>query len=115
MTFAIPKELKSLNSLVTNTVLPVELNDTDVDRMITRILEMAVKRGRVASSRVNTLDYPLYLEKLQGSAHLDGFEGERGLHVLDGWVRSSILKEERAGLRRNVVQMGYLRPLTIAG
>lgn len=114
MTFAIPKELKQLNSLVTNTVLPVELNDTDVDRMITRILEMAVKRGRVASSRVNTKDYELYLARLQSSEHLTGFEGARGLEVLDGWVRTSILKEERKGLRRDELQMGYLRPLTIA-
>jgi hypothetical protein len=114
MTFAIPKELKTLNSLVTNTVLPVELNDTDVDRMITRILELAVKRGRGASSRVDTRAYAMYLDRLQASPHLSGFDGERGLEILDGWVRSSILKEERAGLRRDVVQMGYLRPLTIA-
>ena len=95
---------------MTNTVLPVRLDDTDVDRMITRILEIAVKRGRVASSRVDTSDYPTYLAKLQASPRLQGFEGERGLEVLDGWVRASILKEERAGLRRDAIQMGYLRP-----
>lgn len=114
MTFQIPKDLKSLNSLVTNSVLPVELNDTDVDRMLTRILEMAVKRGRTASSKVNANDYQGYLDLLQNNPHLDGFDSDRGRDVLDGWVRSSILKEERASLRRDRVQMGYLRPLTVA-
>lgn len=114
MTFAIPKQLAPLNSLVTPTVLDVELNDTDVDRMITKILEMAVKRGRSAGSRVDTRDYLGYLDKLQRNPHLQGFEGERGRDVLDGWLRSSVLRQERAGLRRDTVQMGYLRPLTIA-
>lgn len=114
MTFAIPKQLTAFNSLMTPTVINVELNDTDVDRMLTRILEMAVKRGRAASSRTDTRDYVSYLQRLQSSKHLEGFDGERGRDVLDGWLRSSVLKEERAGLRRDSVQMGYLRPLTIA-
>ncbi len=54
MTFTIPKTLKDLNSLQTDAVLPVELNDLDVDRMLTRILEMAVKRGRTAGSKTDT-------------------------------------------------------------
>lgn len=114
MTFAIPKHLAEFNSLATPTVIDVELNDTDVDRMLTRILEMAVKRGRSASSKTDTRDYVTYLDRLQASPHLEGFDGERGRDVLDGWVRSSVLREERAGLRRDEVQMGYLRPLTIA-
>jgi hypothetical protein len=114
MTFAIPKQLKQLNSLMTPTVLDVDMNDTDIDRMITKILEMAVKRGRGSGSRVNTRDYVGFLTRLHSSAYLRGFDGDRGRDVLDGWVRSSVLKEERAGRRRDTVQMGYLRPLTIA-
>jgi hypothetical protein len=114
VTFTIPKHLAAFNTLMTPTVINVELNDTDVDRMLTRILEMAVKRGRAASSKTNTKDYVTYLDRLQASPHLEGFDGERGRDVLDGWIRSSVLKEERVGLRREGVQMGYLRPLTIA-
>lgn len=114
MIFTIPKTLKDLNSLKTDAVLPVELNDVDVDRMLTRILEMAVKRGRTAGSKTNTKDYTSYLDALHANPNLTGFDGERGREVLDGWIRSSILKEERAGLRRDNVVMGYLRPLTIA-
>lgn len=114
MIFTIPKTLKDLNSLQTDAVLPVEMNDLDVDRMLTRILEMAVKRGRTAGSRTDAKDYQSFLQALHQHPLLVGFEGERGRDVLDGWVRSSILKEERAGLRRDSVVMGYLRPLTIA-
>ncbi|GAA1826603.1 hypothetical protein ACFFOM_15340 [Microlunatus capsulatus] len=113
MTFAIPKGLTQ-NSLVTENVINVELNDTDIDRMMTKILERAVKRGRVSGSRVDTKDYDGYLAKLQRSPHLIGVESDRGLEVLDGWIRASVLVQETAGLRRDIVQMGYLRPLTIA-
>lgn len=113
MTFAIPKGLTQ-NSLITENVLNVELNDTDIDRMMTKILERAVKRGRVSGSKVDTKAYETYLGKLQASAHLTGVDGDRGREVLDGWIRSSVLVQETAGLRRDTVQMGYLRPLTIA-
>lgn len=114
MTFSIPKEMKDLNSLQSEDVLPVELNDLDVDRMLTRILEMAVKRGRTAASKTDVRAYAAYLDALQQNPRLIGFDSERGKDVLDGWVRSSILIEERAGLKRDKVVMGYLRPLTIA-
>lgn len=113
MRFAIPKGLPQ-NSLITENVINVELNDTDVDRMMTKILERGVKRGRVSSSKVDTKDYEGYLARLQASPHLTGVGGERGLEVLDGWIRSSVLVQEAAGLRRDTVQMGYLRPLTVA-
>lgn len=114
MIFSIPRSLKDLNSLQTDVVLPVELNDVDVDRMLTRILEMAVKRGRTAGSKTDVKAYITYLEALHNHPRLTGFDGDRGRDVLDGWVRSSILKEERSGLKRDKVVMGYLRPLTIA-
>lgn len=111
--FSIPRASPQ-NSLVTDSVINVELNDMDIDRMITRILERAVKRGRVSGSRVDTKDYGGYLSKLQRSGYVDGVVGDRELDVLDGWIRSSVLVQETAGLRRDTVQMGYLRPLTIA-
>lgn len=113
MRFAIPKGLPQ-NSLITENVINVELNDTDVDRMMTKILERGVKRGRVSGSRVDTKDYEGYLARLQASPSLTGVGGNRGLEVLDGWIRSSVLVQEKAGLRRDTVQMGYLRPLTVA-
>lgn len=114
MTFAIPASLKTVNSLVTPNVLDIELNDTDIDRMMTHILELGVKRGRRAPSRTDTKAYADFLEKLQNHEELEGFDGEHGLAVLDGWVRASVLQFERGGRARAYAQMGYVRPLTIA-
>lgn len=101
--FAIPKGLPQ-NSLLTENVINVELNDLDIDRMVTKILERAVKRGRVSGSKVDTKDYVGYLTKLQSSPHLSGADGERGLEVLDGWVRSAVLVQETRGRRRDAVR-----------
>lgn len=111
--FVIPRGLPQ-NSLVTDSVIGVELNDVDIDRMLTKILERAVKRGRAGGSKADPSNYDGYLGQLQSSQHIVGAAGERGLEVLDGWIRSSVLVQERAGRRRNSVQMGYLKPQTIA-
>ena len=97
MTFAIPKQLTPLNSLVTPTVIDVELNDTDVDRMITRILEMAVeaRKSRLLTNRHQGLP------DLSGRAA--GIPPPQSVSMGNGAARSStagsrssILKEERA-------------------
>ncbi len=45
MTVSLPRTMKSLISLSTPSVLEVELNDVDVDRMMTHVLELGVKKG----------------------------------------------------------------------
>lgn len=114
MSFAIPKALKSLNSLITESVIPVELNDTDVDRMVTSIMELVVKQGRRSSSKTDVKAYDSYLDALQANPAMRGFVGEDGRRILDGWLRASVLHFERAGLRRSESKMGFLQPLTIA-
>ena len=114
MSFAIPKTLKTLNSLITESVLPVELNDTDVDRMVTSIMELVVKQGRRSSSKTDLKAHDRYLDSLQVNESMHGFEGEDGRRILDGWLRASVLHFERAGLRRSESKMGFLQPLTIA-
>lgn len=114
MSFAIPKALKNLNSLITETVLPVELNDTDVDRMVTSIMELVVKQGRRSASKTDVTAYDRYLDTLQANEAMRGFDGENGRRILDGWLRASVLHFERVGLRRSEIKMGFLQPLTIA-
>lgn len=114
MSFAIPKTLKSLNSLITESVIPVELNDTDVDRMLTSIIELVVKQGRRSPSKTDVKGYDDYLDALLTNPALQGFSDEEGRRILDGWLRASVLHFERAGLRRSESKMGYLQPLTIA-
>lgn len=92
----------------------VELNDTDVQRMLTQVFEMAIKQGRAAA---NTKAATLYNEKraaLAASGRLEGFEDHRGSAVLDGWLRSSVVEMGRVGRKRASEQMQYFRPNTVA-
>jgi len=81
--------------------------------MLTSILELTVKRGNYAVSKTDARDYERYLRTLQESDALRGFESPESLDVLDGWLRSSVVKMERATQRRDTAQMGYIRPITI--
>jgi hypothetical protein len=114
VSFVLPKQLKDLNALGFDLLLPVELNDVDVDRMMTPILELAVKGGRMAASTTDPKDYESRLSALRQSDKLIGFGDDRGREILDGWLRTSVVKTGTAGRRRNVAQMDYLQPLTIA-
>lgn len=112
MTFSIGP--KTLNSLLTPEVIDVELNDVDIDRMMTHILELGVKQGRRAASRTVTTEYEKYLDQLASNENLMGFDHTEGRGILDGWVRASVLQFERGGVRRAYPQMGYVRTLTVA-
>ena len=114
MTFAIPKGLKDLNSLTFDLVLPVELNDTDVDRMLTAVMERAIKQGRVAGSNTDPSKYRQHLEQLAATPSLVGFDDARGIELLDGWLRTSVVEMGTVGLKRVGEQMDYVRPLTVA-
>lgn len=114
MSFAIPKQLKDLNSLTFDLVLPVELNDTDVERMLTGVMERGIKQGRVAPSGADPKKYREHLAALASSPAMSGFDDERGLEVLDGWLRTSVVVMGTIGLERTGEQMDFVRPLTVA-
>lgn len=112
MSLVIPKDLRSAAFGELTVVL---LNDVDVDRMLPHIFELTVKRGRTATSKTNPRDYDTYLERLATeSPRLQGFGDEQGRRFLDGWLRTSVVDFGRVGLRRQLVQMDHVRPLTIA-
>ncbi|WP_328459456.1 hypothetical protein OHA21_27155 [Actinoplanes sp. NBC_00393] len=108
MTFAIPKELSDLNSVAFWLMVPCELSDVDIDRMMTPILEMAVKQGRKATIKADKNGYQHYLDGLSKSDGLVGFANSSGRDFLDGWLRTSIMKIGASE------KMDYMQPLTIA-
>ncbi|MFI6500294.1 hypothetical protein [Nonomuraea typhae] len=115
MTIAIPKPLRSLE--FTELTL-VELNDVDIDRMLPHLWELIVKQGHYASTTtaVKAAErYDAYLSSLAASERLEGFDSERGREVLDGWLRSSVVRIGGKGRGRSSAQMDYVLPLTIAG
>jgi len=111
MKIELPKEMRTF---AFTELTMVELNDTDVERMLTQIFEMAIKQGRTASNvRAATL-YDEKLAALATSEKVKGFTDPRGEAVLDGWLRSSVVEMGRVGRQRMHEQMLYLRPSTVA-
>src|SRR4051812_43454415 len=111
MKIELPKEMRTF---AFTELTQVELNDTDVERMLTQIFEMAIKQGRTAS---NTKAAALYDEKLADlvkSDKIKGFSGPRGEAILDGWLRASVVEMGRVGRTRATEQMQYFRPSTVA-
>ncbi|MCW3842861.1 hypothetical protein ONA70_22430 [Micromonospora yasonensis] len=112
MTIALPRDLRSLEF---TELTMVELNDVDVDRLLPHLWELIVKQGRVSTSPKTADDYDSYLKSLAANERLDGFTDDHGLRILDGWLRSSVVRigaKGRGG--RYGTQMDYVLPLTIA-
>lgn len=114
MSFKIPNSQKDLRSLAFELLLPVELNDTDIERLLTQVLERGVKNGRTSPSHANPLAYETHLDALSKSPSLLGFGGEVQRRVLDGWLRTSVVRMGRISLKRVGERLDYVRPLTIA-
>ncbi|MGC5032465.1 methylation-associated defense system protein MAD7 [Micromonospora sp. DT229] len=111
MTITLPKELRSLEF---TELTMVELNDIDIDRLLPHLWELIVKQGRIAPSRTNAEDYDHYLRALAADSRLDGFDTDQSRKVLDGWLRSSVVRIGATGRGRSGSKMDYVLPLTIA-
>ena len=92
MTIIIPKQLRTVEF---TELTMVELNDIDIDRLMPHLWELIVKNGRLGPPPKNADDYDYYLNLLAASPRLDGFDDEQGRKVLDGWLRSSVVRIER--------------------
>lgn len=92
----------------------IEPNDTDVERMLTQIFEMAIKSGRTASNNDADKQFSEKFEELIKSDSIEGFDDPKGRAVLEGWLRASVVKMGRKGLRRDSEKMQFFRPRTIA-
>ena len=74
----------------------------------------ADRQERPPGAAKNADDYDYYLNLLAASPRLDGFDDEQGRKVLDGWLRSSVVRMSAIGRAgRAGTQMDYIQPLTI--
>jgi hypothetical protein len=111
MTIVIPKQLRSLEF---TELTMVELNDIDVDRLLPHLWELVVKQGRMSNATKDADNYDHYLGELAADERLVGFDDEHGRKVLDGWLRSSIVRIGAKRRGHTETQMDYIQPLTIA-
>jgi hypothetical protein len=94
-------------------LVPVEFNQIDVDRMMTTIIEMALRQGRTMRSKTETEDFDRYLQILNESGNVGGLSSSEREKILDGWLRSTVVKMGKVGNKRIKSQMDFIRPLTI--
>ena len=111
MTIIIPKKLS--RTAFTELAM-VELNDIDIDRLMPHLWELIVKQGRLSAPPKDADDYDRYLDVLVSGPRLQGFDDEQGRKVLDGWLRSSVVRIGAKGRGHVGMQMDYIQPLTIA-
>src|SRR4051812_4781505 len=100
---------KSLRTFAFRELTVIEPNDTDVERMLTQIFEMAIKQGRTAANLTAAKDYEVKRAALASSSYLSGFDDPRGQAALDGWLRASVVEMGRVGRTRATEQMQYIR------
>ncbi len=121
MAFSLPKALaKQLRSANYDFLIPVTLNETNLERMLVQILERVVKHGNTSPPHVKQNDsaerYFDLLDALQGNEKLSGFDGGYGRAVLDGWLRTSVVEMIPVGKGKGKAgeQIDFLRLLTVA-
>jgi hypothetical protein len=93
--------------------------------MLIQILERVIKGGRtspplreVETSSVEPLGpyaYPnVLLRKLASSPRMEGFNDDRGLEILDGWLRTCIIEVINQGKGRQREKLDFFKLLSIA-
>lgn len=105
MTNLIPRHgtWKSLASAKNDTLVPVLLNETDMERLIGRLLERIVKHGRASSPHgvIGVDGLNRIVQGLSENPKVVGFENEAGRQILEGWLRASVLTMKRSGKGRS--------------
>src|SRR5437773_12100757 len=91
-----------------------ELKGVAVERLLPHQWVLVVKQGRTSMSTTDEENYDSYLRSLAANERLHGFDSDQGRKVLDGWLRSSVVRIGAKGRGRSGSQMDYVLPLTIA-
>ena len=100
-------------SLQFEKLISIEFNQVDIDRMMTTIIELSIRQGRALISKTKPDEYSRYLDETLNSVMIDGLSREERRRVLDGWLRSTIVRMGTKGIHRVGESMDFIRPLTV--
>jgi hypothetical protein len=119
MNFKFPKTANGKKFATANYdfLLPVTLNETNIERMLIQILERVVKEGKSSPPHTNAtdkLELKEIINRLQANANLQNFDGVVGEAILAGWIRTVLVEMITVTKNKTGEQIDYLRPLTIA-
>lgn len=93
---------KHLASANNETLVPVTLNETDMERLIVKLLERLVRQGRVSRTTADPGNegIPKLVDDVAQHPKLMGFSSAKGKQVLEGWLRASVFSTNSAGKNR---------------
>lgn len=100
-------------SLQFEKLIPIEFNQVDIDRMMTTIIELAIRQGRTMVSKTKPDEYVRYLEETLNSPMIEGLSRSERRRVLDGWLRSTVVRMGTKSIHRVGESMDFIRPLTV--
>jgi hypothetical protein len=114
----IPRSLgKSWVTLDDPFVFPMTLLTLDVDRIMVRFMELAMRKGYLTRplSVVTESTYEnLFLEELVNDPRISGLSDEERREVLNGWIRATLIELERSGAGRDKERrIAYIKPVTL--
>ena len=93
----------------------VDLNDFEMERILTDVFYLVVSGGRQRGKSPNDPKaISTYRDKLSQSARVEGFGDPVGLQVLDLWVRGAVIRTSTATRRQTGEQIDYLLPQSLA-
>ena len=115
---AIPKQLgNSWVTLVDPFVFPMRFQPIDVDRIMIRYMELAMRKGYLTKplKKATENDYAsLFLMELSQDDRISGLSDQEKVEVLDGWIRATLIELERSGIRRDKEKyIAYIKPVTL--
>jgi hypothetical protein len=117
--FKLPKSVaKTMRSANYDFLVPVTLNETNLERMLIQILERMVKNGKTSPPHTGEKDtaqrYQELLDNLQKHPQIRGFDDDYGRAILDGWLRTSVVEMIPVSKSKSGEQIDYLRLLSVA-
>jgi hypothetical protein len=105
---------KASRGLVFDRLLPIEMNDFDIERLLPALFYLVVTGGSQRRERVNDpTALSTYIDRLSTHRLVRGFDGNEGRSLLDRWVRASVIRVSRVGTVRGSEQIEHVLPLTL--
>ena len=98
-------------------IFPMTLLTLDVDRIMVRFMELAMRKGyltRALKDVTEKVYSELFLEDLVNDHRISGLTEAERREVLDGWIRSALIEQERTGMGKNEgSRIAFIKPVTL--
>jgi hypothetical protein len=111
MKVLLPKELRGVKCDI---VLPMELNDFDIERFLPALFFLALSEGRGSVRRGKETDtVAVLIDKLVSKSSLQGFNTLEGRKLLERLVRSTLITTSSVGRSHSGEKVVSATPLTL--